>query len=168
MRSLYHMQTDPVARFWAKVDKSGGPDACWIWQGSRTKAGYGHFRHDGKLVYTHRFVEELTRGPLSPKMHSCHRCDNPPCCNPAHLFRGTAKDNMHDRDAKGRGLRGKPGNRRGLPCTRGNAKLYPAEVLQIRALYQPGAITQAQIAARFGISEKTVCSVLARRTWANL
>jgi hypothetical protein len=163
------MTPEQVARFWAKVDKSGGPDACWPWMAGRTKAGYGRFRHDGEVVYTHRFAEELTRGPLPPKMQSCHHCDNPPCCNPAHLFRGTAKDNMQDRDAKGRnGRKGKPGNRFGLLGNNGNAKLHPDEVLQIRYLYSQGAITQAQIAARFGISEKTVSSAIVRRTWANL
>jgi hypothetical protein len=85
--------------FWRSVDKSGGPDACWPWTGYRMASGYGRNRHG----YTHRYALQLALGrPLGPGMEACHTCDNPPCCNPAHLFEGTRLDNERDKTAKGR------------------------------------------------------------------
>ena len=96
-------------RFWTKVDRSGGPDACWPWMGHRTRQGYGQVKILGKSTPAHRVAWELTNGPIPLGDHfgttcACHRCDNPPCCNPAHLFLGTMADNVADRDAKGRGV----------------------------------------------------------------
>ena len=95
-------------RFWAKVDKSGGPDACWPWIGGCSSNGYGQFhvglKGDGTrlLIQAHRVAYELAHGPLGPGECSLHRCDNPPCCNERHLFKGTKTDNMRDSAAKGR------------------------------------------------------------------
>ncbi len=93
-------------RFWVKVDKSAGPLACWPWKGSHTKRGYGvfHFnkKSDGTAI-AHRHAWLLTtRTPLPSETFLCHHCDNPICVNPAHMFPGTPKDNMHDMLAKGR------------------------------------------------------------------
>lgn len=97
------------ATFWERVDQSGGPEACWPWTGRRQSkradgaGGYGCFIRGGKTVYSHRWALELTLGrPLGPRMLACHTCDNPPCCNPAHLFEGTFTDNFRDAVAKGR------------------------------------------------------------------
>lgn len=87
--------------FWAKVDKSGGGAACWPWKGRRLDAGYGRLVVNGKHVGANRIAYELTYGPLGG-LFACHTCDNPSCCNPAHLFAGTHSDNMADRKAKGR------------------------------------------------------------------
>jgi hypothetical protein len=97
-------------RFWAKVDRSGGPDACWLWTAGtfRLRNGYGKFGADpaaSRTVYAHRFAYELSHGPIPPGLLVCHHCDNPPCCNPAHLFLGTIADNMRDMSDKGRAAR---------------------------------------------------------------
>jgi hypothetical protein len=90
-------------RFWAKVDKSAGADACWAWTGkARSQYGYGAFNVGGRMVGAHRLAWELTNGVIAGGMHVCHRCDNPLCCNPGHFFLGTAQDNMDDMSAKGR------------------------------------------------------------------
>lgn len=87
-------------RFWAKVDKRG-PDACWPWLASRCDSGYGKFRV-GKMTRSHRVAFELGGGEIPDGQCVLHRCDNPACCNPAHLFVGTFNDNVQDMVRKGR------------------------------------------------------------------
>ncbi len=82
--------------FWAMVAK--GP-SCWEWQGRRYPTGYGRSGHQ---VYSHRRSWEITNGPIPRGLHVLHKCDNPPCVRPDHLWLGTHADNMHDRDRKGR------------------------------------------------------------------
>lgn len=91
-----------AASFWAKVERRG-PDECWPWVGARKPRGYGNVRIDGKYRLAHRVAWELATGTTIPS--GCivmHRCDNPPCCNPAHLLMGTMKDNTADMRRKGR------------------------------------------------------------------
>ena len=88
-------------RFWKKVQKYQS-DECWIWQGSKTSAGYGQLWVDCKQVYAHRVSWEIHYEVIPDGMFVCHTCDNPICANPRHLFLGTASDNMRDMVAKGR------------------------------------------------------------------
>lgn len=98
-----------VPRFWGRVDRSGGPDGCWEWLGYRLPAGYGLVKIDGVRDLTHRQSWRLAHpGEEIPKgFYVCHRCDNPPCVNPAHLFLGEPVDNHRDMKEKGRGIGGK-------------------------------------------------------------
>lgn len=97
-----------VERFWSKVDRRG-PDECWPWKGSRNPDGYGSFSYQGRQARAHRMAWMLANGavPEAGKL-ICHSCDNPPCCNPAHLWPGTPSDNMKDCYAKGRAPRSAP------------------------------------------------------------
>lgn len=90
-------------RFWSKVRKLK-PHECWEWQASRVSAGYGKISlpHSRQLEGAHRVAWKLTNGPIPDGLFVLHRCDNPPCCNPSHLFLGTHADNMKDMTAKGR------------------------------------------------------------------
>ncbi len=87
--------------FWERVDRSAGPDACWPWTRGGS-GGYGLFKRKGKNVGAHRLAWELTNGPIPSAMFIRHTCDNPPCCNPAHLLIGTTQDNTQDRNERGR------------------------------------------------------------------
>lgn len=83
-----------------------GPNGCWIWTGAKTKAGYGNFlrKINGKQkqFYAHRYIYELKNGKIADGLFCCHVCDVRACCNPDHIFLGTAKDNTQDAINKGR------------------------------------------------------------------
>lgn len=92
-----------LERFWARVDVRG-PDECWVWTGGRNSREYGVVWPRGSTnIGAHRLSWELANAvPIPAGLFICHRCDNPPCVNPAHLFLGTHQDNMRDAIAKGR------------------------------------------------------------------
>jgi len=152
-------------RFWSKVDRSAGPDACWPWT-AFTYGGYGRF----DWGTAHRAAWKLTVGPIPHGMCVCHHCDNPPCVNPSHLFLGTNRDNIADRDAKGRQAKGVRNGghlyperlRRGETCY--NAKLTEPDVMAIRASTE----TNGALARRYSMTTTGVRFVRERRTWKHL
>lgn len=93
--------------FWARVARRG-PDECWEWRGSRNAKGYGQVTNQGADRIAHRVAYEIAKGAIPSGMMVCHTCDNPPCCNPAHLFVGSNADNIRDKVAKGRSKRRYP------------------------------------------------------------
>lgn len=148
------------ARFWSKVDKRG-VDECWEWQGSIGPDGYGRFCIKYKTVYPHRIAWIVTHGPIVKPLQACHKCDNRACCNPAHLFMGTQQDNVRDMFNKGRGY-----ERRGANNPR--AKLSVIDVCLIKALYNSGYYTQAQLASMFNVSIYPVASIINGKSWKTL
>ena len=98
-------------RFWKKVRRPARQGECWLWLGASVPKGYGRIRVGGRsegAVYAHRVSWEISFGKIPKDMYVLHRCDNPKCVNPAHLFLGTALDNAQDRDVKGHhGLAGR-------------------------------------------------------------
>lgn len=98
-------QTPVTERFWNRVDKTlghGPKGECWVWVAGHDGYGYGAIRYKGKSVVTHRVSWEMANGLIPDGMKVLHRCDNPPCVNPDHLFLGTHQDNMADMKEKKR------------------------------------------------------------------
>jgi len=142
-------------RFWSHVQR--GPD-CWEWTGGKTTGGYGLFSHGPSSRRAHRAAWIITHGPIPHGLDVCHHCDNPPCCNPDHLFLGTRQDNMTDAQLKGRV---KPGPRMPGEVHPG-AKLTWEAVAAIRA---SEGVSQYELARRYGVSRPLIGYVLRRTAW---
>lgn len=148
-------------RFWSNV-KRGKRDECWEWQGSRcgAKCEYGSTYYNGRNMVAHRAAWLLTYGMLPlPGLEICHKCDNGLCCNPRHLWIGTHKQNMEDRDQKGRHHTPK-----GSETTQ--AKLTEDKVIEIRSLLDRG-LSQRTIAKQFGVSQPTICYINKSHAWVH-
>lgn len=143
-------------RFWSRVNK-GGPNGCWEWTGYLNNWGYGAFWFK-KLTNAHRYSWILHKGQIPPDLFVCHRCDNPKCVNPDHLFLGTCADNNKDREIKNRSNHPKGENH-------GRAKLDWDKVSQIRELYKQGNLSHCDLSTMFGISASVIGYVLNNKIW---
>ena len=138
----------PAAEFWASV-AIGREDECWPWRAQTNDKGYGRFAVDGAEHKSHRVAFALGKRTGVPGVVMvCHRCDNPACCNPHHLFLGLAKDNNEDRSGKGRTVAPRS-------LANGNGKLSDAQVRDVLTSREPGAA----IARRFGVSPALVSMI---------
>jgi len=151
------------ARFCEKVQRTR---SCWEWVGARTgpsstcKGGYGVIglgRSGEGEMYVHRLSWEFYKGPIPSGMCVLHKCDNPACVNPRHLFLGTRADNNRDRAKKGRGNHPK-----GEQHPR--ARLTERQVLRIRK----NSGSSARLALQYGVSKTTIRSIKARITWRHV
>ncbi len=152
-------------RFWSKVDKNGGFNTCWEWTKARHEFGYGKF-YDGKYRRNrkaHRVAWELAFGPIPDGLFVLHSCDNPPCCNPAHLFLGTLANNSQDMISKGRGKgQFEVGERH--PC----ARLTENQVREMHELFSQGTVRRQEVAEIYGISYVHARHILSGLTWKYL
>jgi predicted transcriptional regulator len=135
-----------IDRFWSRVDVRGD-DECWNWTGKKYPSGYGSCKIGG-VCYSHRVAWMFTNGNIPDGLCVCHKCDNPSCCNPNHLWLGTMTENIKDRDEKHRG--------------RGSSDYYLQRRLEIVKMKESG-MTQQEISKHFGISRPQV-SVILRNT----
>lgn len=151
------MRPNSPFTFWGNV-AIGKIGECWLWRKGVDKDGYGQATLKSVSVTesrSHRIAWVLTHGRPVPKgMQVLHRCDNPGCCNPGHLFLGTCADNMADKSRKGR-VRVYRGE------SHANAKLTKEQVMEMRSSSE----TNSALALRFGVSEGTIQGIVSRKRW---
>ena len=170
------MNSVTIERFWSKVERT---PTCWIWKASRRAKGYGAFvwaNPDGTVIQgrAHRFSWELCNGPIPDGLCVLHRCDNPSCVRPEHLFLGTRSDNNQDMRAKGRHVAG------GLRLmeqggigryVRGDlhpmAKMDAEKVRLLRQAADTGR-SMSSLAREHGIGLTTVFKIIHRITWSHV
>lgn len=139
---------------------------CWLWEKALNNKGYGLLQCGGYKGYAHRFSYALRNGPIASGKHVCHRCDNPCCVNPDHLWLGTAADNMADCAQKGRHASQRGGARYAIGARAGRAKLTDSLVAEIRALGR--SQSQRAIAARYGVTKTAIKLIQQGSTWKHL
>lgn len=180
--------------FWRKVNQNGPtmrPELtpCWIWTANKFRRGYGSFSFNYKATSAHRISFQMHHRILQPEEKCLHKCDNPPCVNPDHLFAGTDADNIRDRDQKGRTARGerhgsftKPGTqprgdehysrRRPELLATGerhhSAKLSNLKVVAMRQKHAEEHLTFREIGDLFGVSGETAQAAITRKTWKHV
>lgn len=139
-----------------RITKDNG---CWEWNRTIDPAGYGRQHIEGRFYYVHRLSKSIFDGfDINSSLCVCHKCDNPPCFNPEHLFVGTSSENSKDRNRKGRQSKG---------IDHPPSKLNEDSVREIRRLYSQG-VKFRDIQARFPFTHTTIWKVYARKTWKHI
>jgi hypothetical protein len=149
----------PLAdRFWAKVKKTAN---CWLWIGTMSSYGYGMIWTGRIKTHANRVSWEMHNGPIPAGLCVCHRCDNPACVRPDHLFLGTKAENNADRANKGR-------NRNQFGEHNTMAKLTAEQVKAIRSRFAAGGIAKRRLAKEFGVHPQTIGDILSGLHWPHL
>lgn len=141
-----------LSRLLPLIEKS---DGCWGFRGMKTYAGYGRLYCWGGMQMAHRVSYVLHKGEIPAGLWVLHKCDNPPCTNPEHLFLGTPADNNQDKISKGRGVYGSDHH---------SAKVDAAKVKKIRADSRP----YSEISKQYGVSKSQVSCIKNFKTWAHV
>jgi hypothetical protein len=149
------MNTDDLNRFWSKVDKTSNPLGCWEWINPGHPFGYGRFGFDKKNYLAHRLSYQIHYGPITSKDCVLHKCDNPQCVNPQHLFLGSRTLNAQDRTNKGRTYKGSQVT---------NSKFTEQQVLAIRS----SSKTIRQLATEYSTDYGHMWQIVKRKTWRHI
>lgn len=155
----YPVTTELKERFNAKwIEADNG---CYEWTGAKMPKGYGFMKIPGtrRQDYAHRMAWLIYRGEIPDGMEVCHKCDNPPCVNPAHLFTGTRKDNLADMVRKGRSTAGEKN---------AGSVLTFSDVRKIKALIATGLMSQSQIGRAFGVSQISISRISRGVYWKHI
>ncbi len=150
--------TNTKETFWSKVNKKKD-DECWEWQAGCCDEGYGKFMFECTVYRAHRLAYKFTHNYLPSDSDVLHTCDNPKCCNPNHLYLGTQKNNMEDRNNK---------HRQALGEHNGKSKLTSEQVLEIRKLYSSGKYTHQTLSVMFNISRQNISFILSNQGWKHI
>lgn len=152
--------TDINERFWKFVQIPENKNDCWIWNGYKNRAGYGWFHVSGHTLSNHaqRISWELTYGHPG-KAHVLHKCDNPACVNPDHLFLGDQKANMKDMHLKNRHAKGE---------TNGISYLKEEDIIKIREMYLTKKYTHMELAVIFNTTRRHIGHIINRQVWKHI
>jgi hypothetical protein len=162
--------TPPEPRFWAMVEKT---ETCWNWTGA-LGAGYGQIKVGHRMIGAHRYSWELHHGDIPKGLWVLHRCDNPRCVRPDHLFLGTNSDNILDAHAKGRvpaaAIEAFRANRalHAQGSANPRAKLTEEQARDIRIRYAAGGTTQERLAAQYRVDESLISLITRRKVWKHV
>jgi hypothetical protein len=137
---------------------------CWLWLGTKDKHGYGRLSVNKSPKLVSRLSWEIFVGPIPMNLLVCHKCDNPQCINPGHLFLGTHLDNMRDMIKKGRANHSN--NIKGEKHFK--AKLTNVDVQAIRQRYKIGDITQEILSKQYQVCKSTIGKILTNKNWKSV
>lgn len=158
MKRIPTLKYGEIARFWSKVDVCS-PGQCWDWQAGKYASGYGQFKTRGRSYKAPRVAYAIATGKDPGELNVLHTCDNRPCCNPKHLWRGTLGDNNRDRAAKGRTvIRPRMG------------ESHPRAVLtnQIVRSIRRSKRSHASLGRQHGVHENTIAAIRQRKIWKHV
>jgi hypothetical protein len=152
-----------MERFWKKVKKT---ENCWEWTANKIKHGYGRINFEGRPQLAHRVSWILSNGNIPYGFVICHRCDNPSCVRPDHLFIGTMSDNKKDSDSKNRSYRtGKPPIKLGKENNM--TRFTKDQILEIRSRYASGE-DQYSIGRSYSAAQGTISNIVRRKSWKHI
>lgn len=149
-------------------------DECWPWKFGKNPDIYGLMRIGKNKMVAHRVSFIIHNGAVPDSLLVLHKCDNPPCVNPNHLFAGTHQENMDDMVKKGRSAKGLKNGQHTKPektvvgSAHGKSKLTESDVREIRSLYAAGGIKQSELASRFGITPQNISDIVIFATWKHV
>lgn len=146
-------------RFNKKYDVA--ENGCWVWNGAKNKAEYGNFRLFQIMIGAHVASYLMFNNTFIQKDKNliCHSCDNPKCVNPAHLWAGSASDNIQDALNKNRAYKG---------VLNGRSVLTEKDIVEIRLKYKTGKHTHKEIAKMYGVAKPTISSILRNESWRHI
>lgn len=174
------MNEKDIERFFSKIDRDGPfcgklNSKCWSWKMKLDKDGYGRFRYKNKKRGAHRISYMYFYGNIDDNLLVCHKCNNPSCVNPDHLYLGTASDNKRDEIESGRTSKGTRNGKYTHPEKTprgeraGNSKLTENDVIEIRKTYNAKAgKTIMFLSEKYGVGTSTIWSVISRQTWTHI
>lgn len=147
-------------KFWDMIDVSEDKNTCWEWKSKKGTFLRAYTRYKGKSWNASRLAWFLINGEIPDGLIICHKCDNPPCCNPNHLFLGTFQDNVDDRERKGRNK-----TPHCLGEDHGGHKLTESDVREIRKLYQTTSHNYYTLSEIYGVCFSAIRNVIKGRSW---
>ena len=152
-----------LEKFYNKLPDILDENFCWEWKGAIDAYGYGVLSNKDKTTKAHRVSYEIYYAKPLGDLHCLHRCDNPSCVNPLHLFAGTNLDNVRDKVKKGRCY---TGNQKGE--NNGASKLSDTQVSKIRELYNSGKYTTLKLGEMYNVNRSTISYIINNKTYKHL